>query len=405
MHTSVVGVGARITSYDGVAMQQTPNTARALSQDSPGRRSAAKQAGIGVWALLISAAIHVLLLGGLVALTIRERPQPTPDSSTMYVIEKPLEQRERLLKRRVRPQDRPVTIDGAARPIIPTAPPQREERPPVAEVPSPPMSDLRLTPVLYQQPDLMILAAHDLRPRDPNGWQSMSVGTGRDAVGRVGSGQRDGRGDAHGLSISVPLGTSQGLEANATPQPPPLANPLEMIARSLVESGSPGRPRDIVFVLDVSKSMQDNIYAVAQHLNRMADLLDAHGTDFRIGMSLFHEPPWYAVAGSPVRIVKLSSNVERVKRELRRVECSGGEKALNAIMETLERTKFRDKTERSLVFVTDEYVDGDFEPRQIFGALYRSGVRVDVIGLDEAFQRSLAARTGGVWIPISSLGG
>ena len=177
-----------------------------------------------------------------------------------------------------------------------------------------------------------------------------------------------------------------------------------LIAEGLVASGPTSGRQDIIFVLDVSQSMQDNIYAVAKHLTKMTGLLEANGTDFHIGISMFHEPPWYSVISSPVRIVRPSSDVKRVRRELRRVECSGGEKAMNAIMETLGRVEFRKDAARSLVFVTDEYVDGDFEPREVFGALYRSGVRVDVIGLDEAFQRALAARTGGVWIPISSLG-
>ena len=207
-----------------------------------------------------------------------------------------------------------------------------------------------------------------------------------------------------GLHISVALGSLGGMAGYSDAGAANLESPLELIAASLVATGSERRRRDIVFVLDVSQSMQDNIYAVTKHLTKMADLLESNRTDFRIGIATFHDPPWYAVARSSLRIVRPSSDLGRVRRELRQIECSGGENALNAIMATLERIEFRQDADRSLVFVTDEYVDGDFEPRQIFGALYRSQVRVDVIGLDEAFQRGLAARTGGVWIPISSLG-
>ena len=213
---------------------------------------------------------------------------------------------------------------------------------------------------------------------------------------------RDGR--RQGLRMSVALGNG----ADTAERPPEarldLASPLELIAQDLVAANPDARRKDIVFVLDVSQSMQDNIYAVARHLSKMTDLLEANGADFRIGIATFHEPPWYAVSRRTVRVMRRTDDVKRVRRELRRVECSGGEKAINAIMAAVEQVKFRSDTERSFVIVTDEYADGDFEARQVFGALYRSGVRVDVIGVDEPFQRALAARSGGVWIPISSLG-
>ena len=182
-----------------------------------------------------------------------------------------------------------------------------------------------------------------------------------------------------------------------------LKTPLDLIAENLLRGEPHGVPIDLVFLLDISQSMQDNIYAVARHLEGMAARFDAHEVDFQVGIVTFHHSTAHSILRNAIKVTQLTDDVAKVRKKLRDVKCSGGEKALNALMEAIHRVKFRAGASRRFVFVTDEYVDGDYPTREVSGALYRARIHVDVIGMDEPFQRSLAAESGGMWIPIASL--
>ena len=352
----------------------------------------------GRWPVLISLFAHAALLCWAVLVNVTELPDAVAEPLPVFSVARERQARVRHV-RRVAPTvpTRKVIESTATRPSPAPTPQHRR----LAAL-STPRTETRTTtrPMLVSTTVEPIAEFHagDLGGWSMNGPTSDGAnGGGRDAAPRM------RLPDWPGLRMSVALG-GPDAEAQSQTVQPHLINPLELIATSLLESHSAKRRRDIVFVLDVSKSMQDNIYAVASHLARMTDLLESNDEDFRIGIAAFHQPPWYSVMASTMHLLPLTSNLERVRRELRRIECSGGERALDAIMEAVDRVRFRDDADRSFVFVTDEFVDGEFEPRQVFGALYRTRVRVDVIGLDEPFQRALAAETGGVWIPISSLG-
>ncbi len=207
------------------------------------------------------------------------------------------------------------------------------------------------------------------------------------------------------------LAMSTQTSASASPSSPTnspeleLKTPLDLIAEHVVRSETGNAPVDLVFLLDISQSMQDNIYAVAKHLEGMADRLDRHDIDFQVGIVTFHHSAWNTILKNTVTVTQVTDNVDKVRKKLREVKCSGGEKALNAMMEAVHRVKFRDGASRRFVFVTDEYVDGDYPTAEVSAALYRLRIHVDVIGVDEPFQRKLPAQTGGMWIPIASLTG
>jgi Mg-chelatase subunit ChlD len=206
-----------------------------------------------------------------------------------------------------------------------------------------------------------------------------------------------------GLSMSTQTESSASPTSPAQTAGLELKTPLDLIAENLLRAEPDGVPIDLVFLLDISQSMQDNIYAVARHLEGMAARLDAHEVDFQVGMVTFHHSTAHSILRNAIKVTQPTDDVAKVRKKLRDVKCSGGEKALNALMEAIHRVKFRAGASRRFVFVTDEYVDGDYPTREVSGALYRARIHVDVIGMDEPFQRSLAAESGGMWIPIASL--
>lgn len=182
-------------------------------------------------------------------------------------------------------------------------------------------------------------------------------------------------------------------------------NPLEVIADSIAIRlrGAETNRVDLVFLLDASQSMQDNIYAVAKYLERMAERLLRGDVDYEIGIVTFRHTTFTSALGNDLSVTPLTKDLTRIRQTLEKVKCKGGERALNALMDAISRVEFRAGASRHFVLVTDEYVTGSYSTQEVLGALYRARIQVDVIGMDEPFQRALAARTGGMWMPITNL--
>lgn len=210
-------------------------------------------------------------------------------------------------------------------------------------------------------------------------------------------------GPAPGARTSFVLGNETQVEPDAPP--PTVKNPLLTIADNLASRQRETNKIDIVFLLDASQSMQDNIYAVERHLEKMVARLFASGLDYRVGVVTFRHTALTSVMGNDLKVSQPTQDIKSVRKTLSKVECSGGEKALDAIIESVKRVKFRGDAARHFVLVTDEYVEGSFTAREVLGALYRAKIQMDVIGKDEPFQRLAAAETGGVWILIDNLEG
>jgi len=182
---------------------------------------------------------------------------------------------------------------------------------------------------------------------------------------------------------------------------PPTA--LEKIARRLLAHERSKRV-DIVFVLDVSQSMQDNIYAVVKHLSRMTDILQKGGLDFTVGVVTFRHGSIYSLLGWDLNIYPQTTDIEKIKEILRSIKCRGGEKTLDALIQASSSVKFRPNAEKHFILVTDEYVSGSYSGVKVLRQISKLKIKVDILGVDEPFQKILARRTGGMWQPISSLG-
>lgn len=157
---------------------------------------------------------------------------------------------------------------------------------------------------------------------------------------------------------------------------------------------------DIVFVIDGSGSMKDNINAVRSHLNRMTKFFDDADLDFTLGVVIFREK----MLGLDFEIFPQTRSVSHIKRRLAQVRCSGGEKALDALIRAADEVDYRENADVHFILITDEFVSGNYSASDVLRKMRQSGIRVDVVGRDEPFQKFITRSTGGLWLPITSLG-
>lgn len=118
-----------------------------------------------------------------------------------------------------------------------------------------------------------------------------------------------------------------------------------------------GRPVDIVFVLDVSESMQPYIDAVKQNMVSFAQDLAAHNRDYRLGLVTFEDyvVSKYDDCKCPHQ-KKMTSNVQEFVDWVGTLRASGGGDIPENQLEALEYAStfaFRPDAEGIIILVTD----------------------------------------------------
>ncbi len=170
----------------------------------------------------------------------------------------------------------------------------------------------------------------------------------------------------------------------------------ELTDSIIASSGS--RPIDVVFVVDASGSMKDNINAVTQHLGHMTDTFKASEIDYRLGLTHFNTATKDGQKNN-IQIFQLTQNLTTYKQNLFEIVPTGDENALDAIDETITQMQFRTNTVKHLILVTDEPFTSlqGHTANTIIKLCQRNGLYVDVIGNDTPEHKRLAAQTGGSW--------
>lgn len=218
-----------------------------------------------------------------------------------------------------------------------------------------------------------------------SGLSSRVSGNGR--LGGVGRGFLDGTGSE----------SSSDLEGLTLPD---LA--LTKVGKHIVANRSTDLV-DVVFVVDGSGSMKNDIDAVREHLNNMTDLFDSAGMDFTIGVVAFRAGTGYGLLGLDFEVIPQTRSISQVKKVLSQLKFRGDENGLDALIRAADEITFRRAAEVHFIFVTDEYVSGAYSSMDVVMKMKTSRIKVDVIGRDEPFQKFIAKSTGGLWLPISSL--
>ena len=193
---------------------------------------------------------------------------------------------------------------------------------------------------------------------------------------------------------------SQAVDDSSSPAPPidrdgRMGEALEGIAESVAD-GKNEEAVDIVFLLDISGSMIDNIRAVGRQLNRMVEVFEEKGVDFTLGIVIFRYLEDDTIIHPQTR------DSERYKRLLTShvVAAAGDERAHNAIIKTIRRVKFREGVNRRFVLVTDEASKGSYTLPEVLRQCFENNITVDVIGINHTTHRALTTKTGGLWFPI-----
>ena len=170
-----------------------------------------------------------------------------------------------------------------------------------------------------------------------------------------------------------------------------LAGIAESVADSKTETAV-----DLVFLLDISGSMIDNIRAVGRQLNRMVTVFEEKGVDFTLGIVIFRY-----LEGDTI-IHPQTRDSEKYKRLLTShvVAAAGDERAHNAIIKTIRRVNFREGVNRRFILVTDEPSKGSYTLPEVLAQCFQNNIIVDVIGINHTTHRALTTKTGGLWFPI-----
>jgi Mg-chelatase subunit ChlD len=167
-----------------------------------------------------------------------------------------------------------------------------------------------------------------------------------------------------------------------------IARALQSIAEA-ASSGTGPRAVDIVFLLDVSGSMENNIRAVGENLLAMMNRLAGRGYDATFGVVKF--------AVVTMRVFPQSRDVSRYERLLASIQCGGDERALDALDKAVRKVEFRDGVQRRFVLITDEPLKGSRPLSDLLATIRSERIIVDVIGRNIRDHWVLAHQTGGTW--------
>ncbi len=206
--------------------------------------------------------------------------------------------------------------------------------------------------------------------------------TGASEIGTVGDGEGEG-------------GSGQGEGGTR-----PFAEALKRIADHILGTRELDKV-NVVFVMDTSASMRDNIQQVAANLFAMTDAFDLVNLEYHLGMSEFS----VRREGQKLEIRSLLPDVGMLRRRMQKATLSGDEHALDALTDTPYYIDFHADADKYLILVTDEPAttrmkkDGAYTMmrEKIIDEYQLEQIRVNVLGHPEPFQQQLAELTGGLW--------
>ncbi len=163
---------------------------------------------------------------------------------------------------------------------------------------------------------------------------------------------------------------------------------------------------DIVFVLDETASMVDNIRGIRAYFEFIFDAFERDGRDATYGLVTFTDK---------AKTYGRTDDLGTFKNWLFKIDVDHGgdisEAGLDALMAALKKIKFRRNAQRFFILASDAaFHDADFDGRSSYSldetiaTLQKEQIRVDVIGLDYLPIKQIALATGGTWRAIPGKG-
>ena len=180
---------------------------------------------------------------------------------------------------------------------------------------------------------------------------------------------------------------------------------MKDIARGLAAAAT-SKKVDVVFILDETASMMDNIRGIRAYVEFLFDALKRDGHDATFGLVTFTDK---------VKIHGRTADLGAFKNWLFKIGVDGGgdmaEAGLDALMTAVTETKFRRGAQRFFVLASDAaFHDADYDGRSAYSldavieTLQSEQIRVDVIGIDYLPIQQIAMATGGTWRAIPGRG-
>jgi hypothetical protein len=184
---------------------------------------------------------------------------------------------------------------------------------------------------------------------------------------------------------------------------------MHRLARGITEY-STRKKVDVVFVVDTTASMEDNVRGVRAYMDDFVDLLTWERRKPKFGLVTFSD-----VVRQPPKVRGLTSKSIDLRNWLHRTEFTGGgdlaESGLDGVMAAVERLDFRRDAHKRIIFVSDgPFHDRDHDGQsrytldEVIATLNAKDIHVDSVSLEHLPMQQLAWGTGGRWIRIPGNG-
>lgn len=168
-----------------------------------------------------------------------------------------------------------------------------------------------------------------------------------------------------------------------------MIRPLEVQGKSRI---------DIVFIIDRSGSMGNDINSVRDNIDTFVNRLTQENIDYRLGLISYERTP---------TVYAMTTNVNTFKSNLNSINVSGGiENGLDAIKAALDEYTYYANSVKYFVLIGDErvYSQEGHTDNSIIRALNDEGVILTTVGLrgeNDVQFKNLANQTGGLYLDIT----
>ena len=163
---------------------------------------------------------------------------------------------------------------------------------------------------------------------------------------------------------------------------------------------------DIVFLLDETASMMDNIQGIRAYFDIVFDDFKREKRNVAYGLVTFTDK---------VKTFGLTTDFGKFKNLLFKIDVDRGgdmsEAGLDALMDAIYKIRFRRNAQRFFILASDAaFHDADFDGKsqysldEVISTLQEKQIRVEVIGLDYLPIKQIAMSTGGTWRAIPGKG-
>ena len=180
------------------------------------------------------------------------------------------------------------------------------------------------------------------------------------------------------------------------------ADILPGLARGIMERAT-GKKMDVVFLVDATGSMRDNVRGVRDYIHNFVDPIKDSDFDVALGLVEFTD-----LDIKKAKVVGLTRKQKKFRKWLDKTVFFGGtdlpESGYEALIDALNEIDFRKDSQRFFILISDApQHDLDYDGRsrysldRVVSILNTKGISVDVVGASYLPMKQLAWGTGGQW--------